>query len=191
MKRSAFLKAALTAVSGLTMPFALLARRISGLGTDKGFFVPSGKDRHDKAMSLFDGDTFYTKVSTDDSNGGLFIIESTRDLKGGPPLHIHYEQDEWWYVLEGEFQIKVGDQLYNARPGDSVFGPRLVPHAFAKVNEGNAKIMVLFQPAGKMEANFRAISEGVTKNMTEQQRAEFRKAHGIEVVGPALGHLKQ
>jgi hypothetical protein len=46
-------------------------------------------------------------------------------------------------------------------------------------------------PAGKMEENFKAVSEGVTKNMTEQQRAEFRKAHGFEVVGPALGYLKQ
>jgi mannose-6-phosphate isomerase-like protein (cupin superfamily) len=191
MKRSSFIKTALTAVSGLALPFTLLARRISGRGADKGFFVASGKDRHDKAISIFEGDTFYTKVSTNDTNGSMYILESTRDKRGGPPLHIHYEQDEWWYVMEGEFQIKVGDQLYNARPGDSVFGPRMVPHAFAKTNEGNARIMIVFQPAGKMEENFKAVSEGVTKNMTEQQRAEFRKAHGFEVVGPALGYLKQ
>jgi putative N-acetylmannosamine-6-phosphate epimerase len=42
-----------------------------------------------------------------------------------------------------------------------------------------------------MEANFKAISEGVTATMTEAERAAFRKAHGVEVVGPALTRLKQ
>jgi len=191
MRRSSFIKTVLASASGLTIPFTLLAKRLSGQKTDKGFFVAAGKDRFDKSLSIFEGDTFYCKVSTKDTDGSMYVLESTRDKKGGPPLHIHYDQDEWWYVMQGEFLIKVGDQVYNAKPGDSVFGPRMVPHAFAKTNDGDAKIMIVFQPAGKMEENFKAISEGVTKSMTEQQRAEFRKAHGFEVVGPALTYLKQ
>lgn len=191
MQRSRFIKTALTAAAGITAPFSLLAKKMYGAFTGKGFSVPAGKDRFDKSFSIFEGDTFYCKVSTEDTNGNMYVIETTRDKKGGPPLHIHYEQDEWWYVLEGEFLVKVGDQLYTAKPGDSVFGPRRVPHAFAKVNDGPAKIMIVFQPAGKMEDSFKAISAGVTKNMTEEQRAAFRKAHGTEVVGPALTLLKQ
>ncbi|WP_143306199.1 cupin domain-containing protein [Chitinophaga vietnamensis] len=191
MKRSHFIKSAIAASSACLLPLVSSAKWITRHITGKGFFVAAGKDRHDKAFSLFEGDTFYTKVSTQDTNGSLYIFESTRDKKGGPPLHFHYEQDEWWYVMEGEFLIKVGEDVFHAKPGDSVFGPRMVPHAFAKINDGNARIMITFQPAGKMEENFRAISEGLTKNMTEQERAAFRKAHGFEVVGPALGYLKQ
>jgi len=166
-----------------------LAKRL-GNRPGKGIFVANGKDRFNKSLSLFDGDTFYCKVSTADTDGGLYVIETTRDKKGGPPLHLHPDQDEWWYVLEGEFLVKIGDELFTAKPGDSVFGPKGIPHAFAKVNEGPAKVMVLFQPAGMMEEHFKGISEGVTKNMTDEQRKKYSKDHGINIVGPALTYLK-
>jgi quercetin dioxygenase-like cupin family protein len=191
MKRSAFITATLSALAGITAPILATARRLVHSDAGKGFVVLANKDRHDKPMSLFEGDKFYTKISADDTNGNLYVLESTRDKQGGPPLHLHPEQDEWWYVMEGEFLIKVGDQLYNAKPGDSVFGPRNVPHTFAKVNDGNARIMIVFQPAGKMEANFRGVSDGLTKGMTVEQRNEYSKTHGVIVVGPPLGNLKR
>ena len=111
--------------------------------------------------------------------------------KGGPALHVHPEQDEWWYVLEGEFLIRVGEETWTAKVGDSVFGPRGVPHTFAKVGEGNARLMMIFQPAGKMEAWFQAVSEGKMAKLSEAEQAAFRKAHGFERVGPAIDYLKQ
>jgi len=191
MKRSSFFRLALSAVAGLSLPFSSYSRRRSAKRADKGFFVGAGKDRFDKSLSLFDGDTFYCKVSAKDTEGDIYMFESTRRKKGGPPLHLHYTQDEWWYVLQGEFLIKVGDQLYNAKAGDSVFGPRMVPHTFAKVSEEEAKMLIFYTPAGKMEESFIARSQGVTNNMTEQQRQEFSKAYGVEIVGPALTFLKQ
>ncbi len=191
MKRSSFFRLAFSAIAGLSLPFSSSARRRSAKRADKGFFVGAGKDRFDKSLPLFDGDTFYCKVSTKDTDGDIYMFESTRQKKGGPPLHLHYEQDEWWYVLQGEFLIKVGDQLYNAKAGDSVFGPRRVPHAFAKVSEEEAKMLIFFTPAGKMEDSFIARSQGATNNMTDQQRQEFSKAHGVEIVGPPLTLLKQ
>lgn len=157
----------------------------------KGFRVDAGKDRSGKSISLFEGDSFYTKVSTRDTDGDIFVFESTRLKEGGPPLHLHYEQDEWWYILQGEFLFQVGDETFRAKAGDSVFGPRRIPHAFAKVGEGEARMLMFFQPAGKMEANFLAISQGVTAKMTEAERKAFRKEHGFEAVGPPLTYLKQ
>lgn len=191
MKRSLFLKAAITAISSVALPFTALARYRHTKKADKGFFVNAGKDRFGKSMSLFEGDTFDCKVSTKDTNGDIYVFESSRIKKGGPPLHFHYDQDEWWYVLQGEFLIKIGEETYHAKPGDSVFGPRKIPHAFAKIGEGEGKLLMFFQPAGKMEEHFRAVADGVTKNMTDEERNNFRKAHGFEVVGPALGYLKQ
>jgi uncharacterized cupin superfamily protein len=105
-------------------------------------------------------------------------------------LHFHYNQDEWWYVLEGEFLIKVGDRLYEVKAGDSVFGPRGVPHAFAKTGEGNARLLMTFQPAGKMEEFFIAASEGKLAKMTPAEQDDFKKQHGFEHVGPALNYQK-
>ncbi len=119
------------------------------------------------------------------------MFESTRVKKGGPLLHYHFEQDEWFYILEGEFLFKVGDETFTAKAGDSVFGPRMIPHAFAKTNEETARMLILFQPAGRMEAHFKAVSEGGLAKLSEEEKDKFRQANGFKVVGPALTYLKQ
>ena len=93
--------------------------------------------------------------------------------------------------MQGEFLIKVGDQLYKAKAGDLVFGPRKVPHTFAKVGQGEAKLIICHQPAGKMEEYFKKLSKGVARNMSEKERDDLRKEHGVERVGPPLTYLKQ
>lgn len=191
MKRSSFLKLSIAASSFLAIPFSGIAKRKAKNRTDKGFKVDSGKDRFEKPISLLEGDTFHTKVSTKDTEGDLYVYESIRVKKGGPALHYHYNQDEFWYVLEGEFLIKVGDKLYEVKAGDSVFGPRGIPHAFAKTNEGNGRLLMTFQPAGKMEECFIAMSEGKMANMSVQEQDNFRKLHGFERVGPAISYEKK
>jgi mannose-6-phosphate isomerase-like protein (cupin superfamily) len=191
MKRSSFLKFGFAIGSFLAAPFASIAKSISYGRDDKGFKVDAGKDRFDKSISPFEGDAFYTKVSTKDTDGGMYVFESTRIKEGGPILHTHYDTDEFWYVLQGEFLIKVGDNTYNAKAGDLVFGPRMVPHTFAKIGQGEAKVIICHQPAGKMEEYFKELSEGVAKNMSEEERNNMRKEHGFEKVGPPLTYLKQ
>ncbi len=188
MKRKSFLQH-VTALAALV--FLPGARMRAASREAKGFKVEAGKDRTGKPMSLFEGDTFYTKVSYPRYRWRRLRIRVSRMKEGGPPLHFHYEQDEFWYILEGEFLFRVGDETFKAKKGDVVFGPRRVPHAFAKIGEGESRLLMFYQPAGKMEENFKAISEGVTAKMTEAERAVFRKEHGLEVVGPALTHLKQ
>jgi len=191
MKRSAFLKFGIAIGSLLSAPFNSIARYKSQKRKDKGFKVDAGKDRFDKSISPFEGDRFYTKVSTKDTDGGMYVFESTRLNEGGPVLHIHYDTDEFWYVLQGEFLVKVGDETYTAKAGDLVFGPRMVPHTFAKIGKGEAKVIICHQPAGKMEEYFQKLSAGVAKNMTEEERNNMRKEHGVEKVGPPLTYLKQ
>lgn len=117
MKRSSFMKMFIAAGSVFTIPFDSLAHFKENIRNKNPFKVESGKDRFDKAITLFEGDTFYTKVSTRDTDGDLYVYESSRVKKGGPALHFHYSQDELWHVLEGEFLIKVGDQLYETKGG--------------------------------------------------------------------------
>lgn len=189
MKRSEFLN--LT----LAMPFAPGSIKFQRLfqpdRVKKGFSVVNGKDRFDKSISLLEGDTFYTKISSRDTNGDLYTFESTRVKNGGPSLHVHPGQDEWWYILEGEFKIKIGDDLFVAKAGDSVFGPRGVPHTFSKISEDVARMIITFQPAGKMEEFFTSISQGVMSGKSELEQDNFRKAHGFERVGPPLDYFKK
>ena len=188
MKRNKFIA---IFIASVTMPSVLFSKTKSWIKrNNKGFKVAAGKDRFDAAITLMEGDTFYTKISGSDTEGDLFAFESTRIVKGGPPLHYHFEQDEWFYILKGEFLFKIGDETFTAREGDSLFGPRMIPHAFAKTNEGEARMLILYQPAGKMEAHFKAVSEGLYTKLSEAEKEKVREEHGFKVVGPALAHEK-
>ena len=191
MKRNSFLRLIASAGALIAVPFNSHAVRLLKSRLTKGFKVDAGADRFGQPISLLEGDTFFTKVSAKDTDGDMYVFESTRVKKGGPSLHIHHQQDEWWYILEGEFAFKVGDELYNAKAGDSVFGPRGVPHTFSKTNDGNARMLITFQPAGKMEMFFKAVSEGKLSKLSEAEQDNYRKLHGFERVGPALSHFKK
>jgi len=191
MKRSSFLKFCVAVGSFASSPFKTEAKSTTNNRVKKGILVTNGTDRFDKPISPFEGDTFYCKVSGKDTDGDLYIFDSTRLKEGGPPLHFHYSQDEWWYIISGEYLIKVGDELYHAKAGDCVFGPRGVPHTFAKMGQAESKLIMLFQPAGKMEEWFNLVSNGTVAKMSEEEKNAARKAHGFEHIGPALTFLKK
>ena len=188
MKRNKFIASVLAVAAAPRVAFAELKNNLKR--SEKGFKVDPGKDRFDTSITLMEGDTFYTKVSTKDTDGDMFAFESTRRVNGGPPLHYHYTQDEWFYILEGEFLFKIGDDTFTLKAGGSAFGPRMIPHAFAKTNDGIARMLIIFQPAGKMELHFKEVSKGLYKKMSDKEKQAIRQEHGFEVVGPALTHEK-
>ena len=112
-----------------------------------------------------------------------FILENTFLAKGGPARHLHYNQGEWFYALEGEFLFEVGTERFRLLPGDSLMAPRRVPHVWAFIGEARGRILVSFFPAGKMEAFFREVTR--TNAMPAQDPALWR-AHGMELLGPPL-----
>ena len=74
------------------------------------------------------------RVGTPPAPGHIF--EAHWSLKGGPPLHVHQVEDEWFYVIEGEFVVQVGDERFRFTPEDSILAPRKVPHTYAQVGDG-------------------------------------------------------
>ena len=134
------------------------------------------------------GGRFDLKVSSRDTGGDLCIYDTTRLSKGGPALHRHHFQDEWFYVIRGKFIVRVGDDTLSLHPGDSAFAPRKIPHAFAKISDGEGQMLVLFQPAGSMEVFFLQMSQ-LGKEIPKNQEVVLKRLweeHGMEVVGPPL-----
>ena len=191
MKRPHFIQACLAIGAFMASPVTIIAKSIRKYREGNGYPVSAGKDRFDKPLTLLQGDTFFTKISTQDTNGDLYVYESIRPKEGGPSHHYHFDRDEWWYVLQGEFIIKTGETTYRAKAGDSVFGPRMVPHSFAKVGEGEAKLLMIFQPAGRKEEFFKKVREGATKDLKEEDLARFNEELGVKQVGPPITFLKR
>jgi mannose-6-phosphate isomerase-like protein (cupin superfamily) len=122
------------------------------------------------------------KVTPKDS-AGVFIIENTFHEKGGPARHLHYDQDEWFYAVEGGFIFEVGQEKFSLNPGDSLLAPRKVPHVWAYTGSGRGRILIAFMPAGKMESFFREVTKA---NAMPPQEPELWRAHGMELLGPPL-----
>ncbi|UJW76141.1 cupin domain-containing protein [Rhizobium sp. SL42] len=153
---------------------------------DRPGMIGFGRDRFDKPVRFLNG-RFDCKVSARDTDGALCIIDTFRDSCGGPPLHYHALQDEWFMVLEGEFLFQLGDQLFHATAGCSIFGPRMVPHSFRNLTD-KARMLLVFQPALDIETFF---STGVTLHQAQTDMFDaLSLAHHIHNVGPPLSQAQ-
>ena len=186
MKRRSFLRFPLVAAALSSIAPAALSAETRQERASHGFRVGSHQDREDAALSIMGG-RFDLKVSGKDTGGELCIFDTVRSSKGGPPLHRHYSQDEWFYVLRGEFLVQVGEERIRLGPGDSAFAPRRIPHTFAMISDGDGQMLVLFQPAGSMEAFFRKMSKlGKELSAGQQLPKSVWEEHGMELLGPPL-----
>lgn len=125
------------------------------------------------------------KVTTQDTQGGMLIYEHKDVGKGGPPRHLHYEQDEWLYALAGEFVVEIGDERLTLKPGGSVLAPRNIPHAWAHVTDEPGTLLFIAQPAGTMEAFFEKIS-GKKEPFAREELERIYAAHGMKLVGEPI-----
>jgi len=153
-----------------------------------GFNVAAGKDRFGEQIKL-GGEPNDCKVSAKDTDGAMSVFEFTGG--GCGPRHLHHEQDEWIYIIDGEFSFEVGDKKFRAGSGESVFLPRNVPHGWACVNGKPGKIIDVYQPAGRMEAFFRELGKYngkpyVHEVLSIDEIRQFFEGHGMKVVGPPV-----
>ena len=75
--------------------------------------------------------------------GGLHVIEMLVASGDASPWHVHHDEDEWFYVMEGELEVIVGDDRVRLGAGDFAFGPRDVPHGFRVVSATPARFLMI------------------------------------------------
>jgi mannose-6-phosphate isomerase-like protein (cupin superfamily) len=154
--------------------------------SSKGIHVPAGKDRYnEEGLSIWGLIPLASKVSTQDTGGELYVFQHTNMGKGGPPRHVHHAQDEWFYVVNGEFAAEIGNEKFWLRPGDSLFAPRGVPHAWAHVCDQPGTLITAVSPAGTFEKFIRETTMHAAVPSPEEVAKAF-EAHGMTVVGPPL-----
>jgi quercetin dioxygenase-like cupin family protein len=105
----------------------------------------------------FRGALITVHADSQETNGKFAIFEMSGMPGGEPPLHIHENEDEMFYVLEGRLQAVCGGEEMTLDPGDSMFLPRRVPHTF-KIVSSFARALVYVTPGG-FEGYFRDLGE--------------------------------
>ena len=94
------------------------------------------------------GSTRAVKASAPETGGSLAILETTIVANGGPPLHVHKRTDEAFYVLEGTFTIKIGEEAATLSAGGFAFVPQGTPHAFKNVGGAAGRLLDIKTPGG-------------------------------------------
>ena len=181
IERRTFLGAVLAA-----FPFALIGQSIPAPTGAKVALVPAGEDRLREHHAIGVSTTSF-KVSSPETHGGLFILEHSNHKKGGPPRHMHHYEDEWFYVVEGEYVVEIGSERMQLKTGDSLLAPREIAHGWAFVGDSPGRVLIAFAPANKMEEFIRKMPPpGGSSNSAYSNDAAYYRAYGIDLLGPPI-----
>jgi quercetin dioxygenase-like cupin family protein len=112
--------------------------------------------------------------------GGFALIEAVAPAGSQPPLHVHLDEDEGFYLLEGELTLWIGEETRTLRPGEFLFAPRQVPHTL-RVGDRGARRLVIAGP--RFEAFVRAVG-ALTADPDPIEMTRLAARHGIDLLGP-------
>jgi quercetin dioxygenase-like cupin family protein len=133
------------------------------------------------------GDLVWVKLAGDETAGRCAIMEIRTAPGGGPPLHRHNNEDEWFYVLEGEYMFEVDGARIRATAGASLLARRGTAHAFENTGAAPGRLLVVSEPAG-LDEFFRDLAGAAAGGNTPDMALAlpvFHK-HGLELLGPPL-----
>lgn len=128
------------------------------------------------------------KLTSEDSRGSLSVFELSALPQTGPFLHVHHREDEWYYVLSGEFLFKAGAESHTLPVGGSIWLPRGIPHIWANVSNIEAKLILVCQPGG-FEKFFEEMGSELAKAdgaSAQDKMKEVMAKYGMELLGPPL-----
>jgi quercetin dioxygenase-like cupin family protein len=139
----------------------------------------------------FLGQLVMIKSSTETTAGRVGVTEALAPRGSGSPLHVHHNEDEWFYVIDGELTFWVGGEVITAPTGSFVYGPRDVPHTFT-VSSEQARFLLVIEPAGFEEflrtlgepAQQLVIPPPATAPPDIERLSTVAAQYGIEILGP-------
>ena len=134
------------------------------------------------------GGVYRIVTKAEESRGRIFAFEATEPPGGGPPLHTHANEDEYFLVLEGEITFYIDGRVIVGQAGDAAFVPRGAAHCFKNRSARQARLLVLFTP-GAIEGFFDfglPVNGGVpSEEIMLHRLVDFGGRYGLEVLGPS------
>jgi mannose-6-phosphate isomerase-like protein (cupin superfamily) len=125
------------------------------------------------------------KLTAQDTGGACSLFELVTPPKMGPPRHVHHREDEWYYVLSGEFLFEVGGTKYTLPTGSAIWAPRDIPHVWANPGTVDGRMILLCQPGG-FERFFDELAKAEMDKDTLEQMGQLMLKYGMEMLGPPL-----
>src|SRR5947209_4525227 len=132
------------------------------------------------------------RIGRDDTDGQYGLLEIVVPAGVGSPWHVHPEEDEWFYVLDGSMTFWVGDTKLSLQAGSLAFGPKAVPHTFYSDPTTGARALVGFAPM-QFEGFLREVGEPAPERVVPPpmeghpdmaRLIPIAARNGFEILGP-------
>jgi quercetin dioxygenase-like cupin family protein len=139
------------------------------------------------------GNLMQWKLEQEQSMGLCSVVEVVMRRGEEPPLHVHANEDELYYVLEGDLTFYVGHDVFDVSPRDTVLLPRNVPHAFSvSKRSGVARLLLVIWPSNNLRRYFDMMGTRATEPELPPPAIDFPVAeavdalapHGVSILGP-------
>ena len=88
------------------------------------------------------------RISSRETDGAYCVCEMTTMPGDGVSLHVHDRDEEFYYILEGAYEMQAGDKQFTAETGSLVVIPAHVPHKFRNAGKVPARALMIFRPGG-------------------------------------------
>ena len=123
------------------------------------------------------------KASHELTAGAFTLLEATEPPDFGPPMHIHHNAAEAFYVLEGEYILFIEDEQTRCPAGSFMYIPLGLRHSF-RVGSVPSRKLNLYAP-GVMVEYFDGLAAAIAEDGADEERLEeIAKRNGVEIVGP-------
>src|SRR5262245_24950580 len=138
-----------------------------------------------KKTIMIGPDPWSFRITGADIDGRFDFIEATITYLQGPPLHLHHEQDDTFFVIEGTLTVQVGDELFDLHAGDFVCVPKGVLHTFANVGKEPVRVINIMTPGGfdRVLEDYASLPAGPRDPQVVEDLAQ---KHKIVFVGPSI-----
>ena len=148
-------------------------------GAGEAYVLRSGEGRSID-LGVF---SMTVKANSDETNGIFSLLEAEEPPHFGPPLHIHHDAAEAFYVLEGEYLMFLDDREEVCPAGSFIFIPAGMRHGF-RVGAAPSRKLNFYFPAA-MIGYFDDLSDAIRRaDVDESLLADIARRHSMEVVGP-------
>jgi len=145
-----------------------------------GFVVLPGDAPRFSGQQGREADITEVLATRDQTGGSLGWFRQTIAPNSGPPTHIHQTEDEFFYIVSGEFKVKLGDSIMTPPAQSVMFVPRGTPHTFLNVGKEPGVLLVGVTPGG-LEKMFEQ-----RQGVDAETNRTLLKAYNVEVVGPPI-----
>lgn len=124
-------------------------------------------------------------ASAADTSDSFTLLQTQNEPpEFGPPMHIHHDAAEAFFVLEGTYVMYLEDRQAECPPGTFVYVARGTPHTFKVVSHTPGKKLNLFAPAA-MQGFFEDLAAAeAAGTVSDSDLQDISDRHQMEIVGP-------